>query len=208
MRYSGLVILGIAVVLGGVFSWLEFSARPAAEPARDGMPEATETPGRTPVQTAVTGTPERSATPAPTVAPPAATPAPAPASQEQGLVAAMNAERSSRGTAALVPDATLNGLARAHAQDMAAKNYFSHTSPDGTTFQMRIAASGYSFATAAENIGLASSWTSIVPNWMNSEGHRNNILNAVHTRVGTGTAVGAYQGNQVVYAVAVFAAPQ
>ena len=120
----------------------------------------------------------------------------------------MNAERFSRGLPLLVQDTALDVIALAHSHDMVAREYFSHTSPDGTTFQERVTASGYAHAGIAENIGVATTVQSIIPSWMSSPGHKANILNADYTRVGTGIAQGIYQGQSVVFVTAVFAVPR
>lgn len=197
---SGVVILVIAASLGGALSWFALRGEPAATPL----------PSPTPVQgeaTPVLPTPTDGVTAAlpttvlPTQTPPAVDPA-------AGLVSAMNVERSAHGAGALVRDSALDALAHAHAQDMAQRGFFSHTSLDGVTFAMRMDASGYGHAGAAENIGVASAWIEIVPDWMASSGHRENLLNATYRRVGAAVASGTYQGRAAVYAVAVFVAPE
>ena len=81
----------------------------------------------------------------------------------------------------------LSRVARYKSQDMRDRGYFSHTSPTyGSPFQM-ITAFGLSYRTAGENIarGYASP-QAVVDGWMNSSGHRANILNASYTQIGVG----------------------
>lgn len=107
--------------------------------------------------------------------------------------------------APLASSPALQAIAQSHASDMAAKGYFSHTDPGGITFEQRIESSGVKGKAHAENIGLTSGAdVSIVTGWMGSEGHRTNLLNAAYHVVGIGTAHGLWQGQPVVFIVAVF----
>ncbi|MEO3808924.1 CAP domain-containing protein [Sphaerisporangium sp. B11E5] len=113
-----------------------------------------------------------------------------PAQLEAAAVRLTNQERTRRGCAPLRVDGRLTRSARAHSRDMAAKGYFDHTSPSGTTPWQRMARAGYSNS-AAENIarGYASA-EETVRNWMANPGHRRNILNCQITTVGVGVAYG------------------
>jgi uncharacterized protein YkwD len=78
-------------------------------------------------------------------------------------------------------------------------NYFSHSSYDGTAFNVRLGSFGYTPYTAlAENIALGSGTygapDAIFTNWMNSAGHRANILNGTLRQIGIGVSLGTYQG--------------
>jgi uncharacterized protein YkwD len=89
--------------------------------------------------------------------------------------------------AAVVWNDLLEQAATAHSQDMATKNYFSHTSQDGRTPSQRLTAVGYAWKTYGENI--ASGYTteeSVINGWKNSEGHCKNIMNASMTEMGIG----------------------
>ncbi|MBQ6207075.1 MAG: serine protease [Oscillospiraceae bacterium] len=129
---------------------------------------------------------------APTV-PDNATPnTPAPANSgmsayETEVVRLVNVERARYGLAALSADAELSRGARAKSQDMRDKGYFSHESPTyGSPFQM-MKSFGISYRTAGENIAYGySTPEKAVQAWMNSEGHRANILNSSYTRLGVG----------------------
>ena len=113
---------------------------------------------------------------------------------EQQVAALVNTERAKYGLAALTLDETLCGYARVKSQDMHDQRYFSHTSPTyGSPFEM-MRAFGVSYQTAGENIAMGY-WTpeSVVEAWMNSAGHRANILSANYTTLGVGyVADGGY----------------
>lgn len=90
----------------------------------------------------------------------------------------INAKRTAARLSALKVDAELQNVARAKAEDMVRNNYFSHTSPTyGSPFDM-MKSFGVSYKTAGENIAGNSSNTGAVNAWMNSEGHKANILNS------------------------------
>jgi uncharacterized protein YkwD len=86
---------------------------------------------------------------------------------------------------ALVWNGKLTQSADAHSQDMAAKNYFSHTSADGRTLGVRISATGYSWSSAGENIAAGYDTVNIViDGWMASDGHCANIMDPNFTEFG------------------------
>ncbi|MGQ0466187.1 MAG: CAP domain-containing protein [Sporichthyaceae bacterium] len=97
-----------------------------------------------------------------------------------------DAARKAKGCAPLTLDSKLSLAAQRHANDMSAKNYFSHTSKDGTTWIQRIKRAGYT-KPAGENIarGYTSS-ASVLKAWMNSPGHRRNILDCKFKKIGVG----------------------
>ncbi len=110
----------------------------------------------------------------------------------------VNAERTSRGLAPLGDNAQLGSAAQGHADDMVARGYFSHTSADGRSFDQRIRNAGYPGGTLAENIawggGSLGTPRRIVSGWMNSGGHRANILSGAVRDSGIGVAPGTPQG--------------
>jgi uncharacterized protein YkwD len=128
-------------------------------------------------------------------------------SLESQVIALINQERANEGVGALSANSSLTLAARNHSQDMACNNFFSHTSPTtGSPFD-RILAAGYSYSSAAENIGAGySSAAAVVEAWMNSSGHRDNILNSNYVNVGLGYAYwnGSTYGH---YWTATFGAP-
>ena len=106
---------------------------------------------------------------------------------ELEVVRLVNVERAKYGLSALSADGELSRIARYKSQDMRDKGYFSHESPTyGSPFQM-LKSFGVSYRSAGENIAYGYATPEKVVNaWMNSEGHRANILNASYTRLGVG----------------------
>ncbi len=102
------------------------------------------------------------------------------------VVELVNAERAEAGCGPVRMDHRLTDSAQDHSDDMAENNYLSHTSPDGTTFDERISAAGYP-RPAAENIAMGMAGAEAVMDaWMDSEGHRRNIVNCEITAIGVG----------------------
>ena len=106
---------------------------------------------------------------------------------ESQVVSLVNAERAKYGLPALKMDWELSRVARYKSQDMRDRGYFSHTSPTyGSPFDM-MKKFGLSYRYAGENIAKGySSPAAVVKGWMNSEGHRANILNKNFTKIGVG----------------------
>lgn len=109
-----------------------------------------------------------------------------------------NQARRDRGLRTLCIHPALQKAARAHSADMINKDYFSHTSKDGRTAGQRLRQAGYNWRTYGENIawgsGSRGAADPIFKSWMNSSGHRANILNGKFREVGIGIAVGNYKG--------------
>jgi uncharacterized protein YkwD len=131
------------------------------------------------------------------VTPPATTPTTAPSAPSDGTYAAIETEvvtltntfRQANGCGALRVDARLVAAARAHSADMAARNFFDHTGSNGSTFVQREAAAGYTTGASAENIAWGyRTANDVVNGWVNSPGHRANILNCSSVAVGVGLA--------------------
>ncbi len=105
-----------------------------------------------------------------------ALPAAAEGGPEAALIAAVNAERAGAGLATLVPEARLACAARAHARDLAASGRFSHAGSNGGDLTERLAAAGYPYAMAAENLALAGAEAAeVVALWRASPGHARNM---------------------------------
>jgi len=106
---------------------------------------------------------------------------------ESEVIRLVNEQRAKNGLKALTANWELSRVARYKSRDMVDNRYFSHTSPTyGTPFQM-IKAFGLSYRTAGENIAYGQRTPQAVVNaWMNSSGHRANILNASYTQIGVG----------------------
>lgn len=106
---------------------------------------------------------------------------------EREVVRLVNNERTKRGIPALKENWQLSRVARYKSEDMRKNGYFAHNSPTyGTPFQM-IKSFGISYRTAGENIAKGQTTPAAVVNaWMNSQGHRANILNSSFTEIGVG----------------------
>jgi len=112
------------------------------------------------------------------------------ATYENQVVVLINQERTNRGLPALGQNSSLQQAARRHSEDMACNDIFSHTGSDGSTLSSRLLEAGYSYSWAAENIAASSSSSfsasAVVSMWMNSPGHKANILSENVTQVGAG----------------------
>lgn len=108
-------------------------------------------------------------------------------SYEQEVIRLVNEIRADYGLSPLVYDWELGRVARYKSQDMKDNRYFSHTSPVyGSPFQM-MKSFGLSYRSAGENIAKGQSTPKqVVDAWMNSSGHRANILNSSFNRIGVG----------------------
>ena len=108
---------------------------------------------------------------------------------QKEVVRLVNVERSKRGLKELSFNTQLSNVATLKSQDMIDQNYFSHTSPTyGSPFDM-MKQFNISYRTAGENIAMGQKTPAEVVNaWMNSQGHRENILNSNFTEIGVGVA--------------------
>ena len=106
---------------------------------------------------------------------------------ENEVIRLVNEQRVKNGLKELQADWELSRVARFKSQDMKDNNYFSHTSPVyGSPFEM-IKNFGISYRSAGENIARGQRTPQAVVNgWMNSSGHRANILNSTYTKIGVG----------------------
>ena len=110
----------------------------------------------------------------------------------------INKQRTNNGLAALKNDSKVQRVARIKAQDMVDNNYFSHTSPTyGSPFDM-LKSFKISYKTAGENIAGNSSNSSAVTAWMNSSGHKANILNSNFNYTGIGVVSSPKYGKMYV----------
>lgn len=131
---------------------------------------------------------------------------------EQEVLAQTNAERAKDGLSPLLHDATLANIARAHSADMIENDYFSHEDRSGCSSSCRANAAGYRWSTIGENIYMMSGYkqspeqaaSMIVQGWMNSTGHRANMLREAFTNAGVGVSM---QGNSI-YTTTVYARPR
>ncbi|MFI1186240.1 sigma-70 family RNA polymerase sigma factor [Streptomyces californicus] len=164
------------------------SASAPASPSASASPS----PSRTPKAKPKKSTP---APPAPTSAPPAPKPPkpkpkpapPAPSGMAEQVTALVNSERAKEGCGPVSVNAQLNTAAQRHSADMAANDYFSHTSQDGREPDDRITAAGYQWITYGENIAKGQRTPAeVMQAWMDSPGHRANILNCAFKEIGMG----------------------
>lgn len=175
------------------------------KPVEKPTPPVTEKPVPTPQpeqKPDVTPEPTPPTTPAPEVKPdPTPEQGQVSASQiEQAVLTLTNAERQKAGLKSLQMDEKLMKSARAKSADMASKNYFSHTSPTyGSPFD-QMKANGITYRAAAENIAMGQrSAEEVVKGWMESPGHRQNILTPGFTHIGIGyDAKGNYWTQQFI----------
>lgn len=167
------------------------SASPAPTPSTPSATSATSVTSAAPAPTTT------DPTPAPELAPAAAVEAPAPVaaaepadpSAEGQVLALVNVQRAAAGCGALTADPALAGLARAHSADMRDRHFFDHVNPDGLDPFDRAARAG--LVAHAENIAYGQpDPAAVMDAWMNSAGHRANILDCDLTRLGVGVAEG------------------
>lgn len=124
-------------------------------------------------------------------------------SAEQQALNLMNADRAASGLPALKLNNKLTALARDYAQDMINRGFFSHYNPEGQSPFDRMQQYGISYRYAGENLAINSSVEAAEQAFMNSPGHRANILNANYSEIGIGVK---YDGSQV-YVVQEFIQP-
>ncbi|MFH9607548.1 CAP domain-containing protein [Streptomyces sp. NPDC017448] len=187
------------------------SASPSGSPARTPSKAASPSEAASENQTAApsrksekakapaaprTSTPPTSKAPAPpktsAAPPPAKKPSPSPtdASARSEVLALVNQERAEAGCSPLSTSAPLTSLAQSFSEDMAARGFFDHTDPDGDTPWDRAAQAGVQ-GLGAENIARGQAGPQAVMDaWMDSEGHRANVLNCDYKTIGIGVQEG------------------
>ncbi|MDA0167284.1 CAP domain-containing protein [Solirubrobacter ginsenosidimutans] len=110
--------------------------------------------------------------------------------------------RSQNGLGALAENRALDAAAGAHTDDMIARGYFDHDTPDGGTFDRRILSAGYARPGDGWSLGENLIWAdgdlatpaALMNSWMNSEGHRENILNGSYRELGLAVRLGTPTG--------------
>jgi len=106
---------------------------------------------------------------------------------EQEVIRLTNEERAAGGCGPLTNNDMLHAAALGHSVDMAENDYFSHTSRDASKMVDRVERQGYRWRSLAENIAAGyRSAAAVVEGWMNSSGHRDNIMNCGLTEIGVG----------------------
>jgi hypothetical protein len=126
----------------------------------------------------------------------------------ENIISLTNESRSEFSLSALTENSLLDKAAQTKADDMLAKGYFSHNTPDGKTPWDFIVAAGYDYVMAGENLAINfTEAESVETAWMNSPGHKANILNKDYQEIGIGISQGAYQGHDAIFVVQMFGTP-
>ena len=169
------------------------SSAAASSSAESSAPTTTTT--TTTSETSTVAAPPPNTTEKPADPPVEQDPSPsAPTAQEAKVLEITNQERATAGCAALKLDDRLTASARGHSVDMATQNYFDHVSKDGRTFVDRIKNAGFPNP-AAENIAAGQQTPeAVMKSWMESAGHRANILNCDLKFLGVGVGKGGKFG--------------
>jgi uncharacterized protein YkwD len=124
------------------------------------------------------------------------------------IISLTNQARVENSVAELKVSSLLTKAAQNKANDMLARQYFSHNTPDGETPWSFIKAVGYSYTTAGENLAIDFTQAeNMQAAWMNSPGHRANILNKNFTEIGIGIAKGIFDNHQTTIVVQMFGNP-
>ncbi|MCX4745495.1 sigma-70 family RNA polymerase sigma factor [Kitasatospora sp. NBC_01287] len=159
---------------------------PSATPSTEG-PVASTVPSPSP------STPTAAATtkaPPSTAAPRGGTSATV-AGYAQQVLDLVNAQRAQNGCGPLTANSKLQAAAQGQSDDMAARHFFDHTNPDGADPQQRIDKAGYQWSSWGENIAQGQADpAAVMDSWMNSSGHRANILNCAFKEIGVGIHLG------------------
>ncbi|WMX48310.1 sigma-70 family RNA polymerase sigma factor [Streptomyces roseicoloratus] len=173
------------------------SSTPSAS-SSTARPSRTAKPSPKPTKPATTKpAPPRTTTPPPPSPRPTATGGSGPTSSSDAaqVIELANAERAKAGCGPLTEHTLLTRAAQGHSDDMAARDFFDHTNPDGADPGDRVTAAGYRWSTYGENIAMGQRTPAdVMEAWMNSPGHRANILNCSFKEIGIGihTAGGPY----------------
>ncbi|MGA5218724.1 sigma-70 family RNA polymerase sigma factor [Streptomyces cinereoruber] len=172
------------------------SAKPSAKPTASAPTAAPTTappsarptadrPAGKPTQAPVTKTPTTPSSPTATKQDSGHT------SVEEQVIALVNAERAKEGCGPVTGNSLLARAAQGHSDDMAARDFFDHTNPDGAGPGERVTATGYGWSTYGENIAMGQRTAEqVMEAWMNSPGHRANILNCSFKELGVGLHTG------------------
>lgn len=126
-----------------------------------------------------------------------------------GIIYYTNIERTKAGLSPLSKNTKLTRSATEKTDDMFTKQYFEHNAPDGKTAADLVKSFDYKFQIVGENLALGIFQTdkSLVQAWMDSPGHRANILNPKYTEIGAAVGIGDYKGQKQWMAVQHFAKP-
>jgi uncharacterized protein YkwD len=128
----------------------------------------------------------------------------------EGIIAATNKERIAAGLAPLTTSSKLVASAKIKVDDMIARQYFEHVSPTGKNVSDLGSQVGYDYVAMGENLALGDfdDANDLLTAWMNSPGHRANILNAGYREMGAYAFKASYNGRTVWFAVQHFGTPR
>ncbi|HDZ54360.1 MAG TPA: CAP domain-containing protein [Candidatus Nealsonbacteria bacterium] len=126
-----------------------------------------------------------------------------------GIITLTNIQRNAHGFLPLSKNEQLNTAAFLKAQDMFEKQYFGHVSPLGVDVGGLADDAGYQFIAIGENLALGNfeNNTAVVQGWMDSQGHRANILSSRYTEIGVAAVKGMFEGKSTWIAVQEFGLP-
>lgn len=165
------------------------SASASPSPSHSKKPHASRSPRPARTSSTPTARPSTPTTPRASRTPQAQS---APTGTVAQVVALVNKERAAAGCGPVTEDAQLDRAAQGHSDDMAARGFFDHTNPDGDGPGERITAAGYRWSTYGENIAKGQQTPqAVMDSWMNSPGHRANILNCSFKNIGVGVHNGS-----------------
>ncbi len=121
-----------------------------------------------------------------------------------------NVERYKEGLPLLKTNDALSKVARQKMLDLFARQYFAHEAPTGESVSDLAKSNGYSYILVGENLAMGdfASSRAVVTAWMNSPGHRKNILSKAYTEIGIAAGKGMYQGRNIWMVVQSFGTPQ
>jgi uncharacterized protein YkwD len=123
---------------------------------------------------------------------------------ERTLLTAINSARAAAGVPPLRASVSLTTAAAWQSQVLAQAGYIDHTSPDGSTLLDRLTRARWHGTTAGEDLAVAPTPSDAVVMWMQSPGHRENLLRPSFHTVGLGLARGVWSGREAVYVTADF----
>jgi uncharacterized protein YkwD len=123
---------------------------------------------------------------------------------QSSLLAAINSARATAGVAPLRVSATLTSAAAWQSQALARAGYLDHTSPDGSTLIDRLTRVRWRGLAAGEDLAVAAAPADAVSMWLQSPGHRENLLRPSFRTVGLGLARGVWNGRSALYVTADF----
>ena len=125
------------------------------------------------------------------------------------IIALTNTDRVKNGSPLLVENPLLTKAAQMKADDMLARQYYSHTTPEGNSPLYFLDMVGYKYLNAGENLDLTYESTAedVHTAWLNSPLHRANLLLPQYTEIGVGVAEGEYRGEHVTFVVELMATP-